>query len=121
MSVFHILAAVDNAAVDGAVQTRFGILGFRSFGCTSEARLPIRQLSVKSLESPPHPFPRRLRHFASPPSVHRVPISSHPHQHLLFLCWAPRRDGCGVVSRCGFGLMLFHFIFVHVACGVLIP
>lgn len=91
MSCFHLLASVNNAAINMSVQGSLWTLAF-TFGVSTRSKgiyvaRPYSNSISNFFEEPPYCLPQRLHHFTFPPAVHRCSVSTHPHQHLLFCVW----------------------------------
>ena len=80
---FQLLAIVNNAAVNIAVQIFIQVLAFNSFRYIFRSEIAgSHGSSILNFLRSHHPFPQWLHHYCL--QCIRVPISSYPCQHIIF-------------------------------------
>ena len=85
---FHILAILNKAAMNFGVHVSFRISVFFSdiyTGVELLGHMVVLFLFFFFFGKPPYCFPQRLHQFTFPPTVHGVPFSPRPLQHLSFV------------------------------------
>ena len=84
LNCFHLLRIVTDAAVNTGVQISLWAPALVFLGLYPKVQLlDHREIPGLTFEDPPYWFPKQLRQFTFPPTVHRVPISLHSHKHFL--------------------------------------
>ena len=79
---FHFLSIANKAAMNTGIKISLLVPAFNYFGYISRSGIAGNSI-FKFFEEELYCFPWSLHHFICPPTVHRIPISPHPHKHLF--------------------------------------
>ena len=110
LGCFHILAIVNNAAVNIEMHMSFQISVFVFFRCIPRSGIAglCGSSTFNFFEAPPYCFPQWLYQFTFPPTVHQGFLFSTYWPALVICCLFDNShsDRCEVISHCGFELAL---------------
>ena len=106
LGCFHVLAIVNNTAMNIGIHVSFSILVSSGYVPSSGLAGSYRGFISKFFKESPHCLPQWLYKFHSHQQCKRVPFSSHPLQYLLFVEFLMMAivTGGEVISHCSFDL-----------------